>query len=484
MRELQIQKIVSPDTIHYLFGNLNALVDFQRRFLIQLEEIAERAPQEQRFGSLFIQNEEAFKVYEPYCANYYSAQDLVVQETPRLQKLADILNPTYQLPSMLIKPVQRICKYPLLLNELVKSTDKDWPYYQEAQLALEAIKRVTEKVNETQRQHENSKAVQDLKKRLEDWKDLTWDVYGNLLLQDKLTSSTSPGDNNERELHVFLFDKVLLLCKESKGSNLLPKSNTLSINKKKRRGSLVPKMVFHTSTMSIQGSHVKNGVCSLYVGLKSSDVDQVTLRFRNEELLKLWTSTLSKAIQKAVGEIDMFISTRLVSPYSDCDVEGDFETELFDDEEDDYIIQQRMRGGPVKYQPFIRKVGYTQTMSGRPQHNVPGMNLCPLPRSQSNLTMNSSSSSVSTSPPAYHIYYPATPPPSYPSSPTTSAVITDAGKTNNEIIAIDHVLTSFTRSYGRQFESAILLVPTTAKLPRFTFSYRTFQVAISCYRDM
>ena len=119
MRELQIQKIVSPDTIHYLFGNLNALVDFQRRFLIQLEEIAEKSPEEQRIGHLFIQFEDSFSVYEPYCANYYSAQDLVVQETPRLQKLADILNPIYELPSMLIKPVQRICKYPLLLKELL-----------------------------------------------------------------------------------------------------------------------------------------------------------------------------------------------------------------------------------------------------------------------------------------------------------------------------------------------------------------------------
>jgi cell division control protein 24 len=170
MRELHIQKVLPPDTIHYLFGNLNALVDFQRRFLIQLEEIAEKQPEEQRFGALFAQNEEAFSVYEPYCSNYYSAQDLVVQETPKLQKLGHILNPTYQLPSMLIKPIQRICKYPLLQGELIKSTNKDWPHVTEMEEGLEAIKRVTEKVNETQRQHENIQAVEDLKKRVDDWK--------------------------------------------------------------------------------------------------------------------------------------------------------------------------------------------------------------------------------------------------------------------------------------------------------------------------
>lgn len=168
MRELQNHKVLSLDTIHYLFGNLNALVDFQRRFLIMVEDMAEKPAQEQRIGLLFVQMEETFAVYEPYCANYYSAQDLVVQEAPKLQKLADILNPTYELPSFLIKPVQRICKYPLLMGELVKSTNKNWPCFAEMNDGLEAIKRVAEKVNETQRKHENIQAVEDLRRRVDE----------------------------------------------------------------------------------------------------------------------------------------------------------------------------------------------------------------------------------------------------------------------------------------------------------------------------
>jgi len=115
-RELQIQEIVSADTIHLLFANLNQLVDFQRRFLIGVEAIASQSPAEQRFGNLFVQMEENFAVYEPFCANYQSASELVIQETPNLQKLANIVEPTYVLPSLLIKPIQRICKYPLLLQ--------------------------------------------------------------------------------------------------------------------------------------------------------------------------------------------------------------------------------------------------------------------------------------------------------------------------------------------------------------------------------
>lgn len=458
MRELQIQKIVSPDTIHYLFGNLNSLVDFQRRFLIQLEEIAEKSPEEQRIGHLFTQMEESFSVYEPYCANFYSAQDLVVQETPRLQKLAEILNPIYQLPSFLIKPVQRICKYPLLLQELVKSTDKSWAYYNEAQAGVEAIRRVAEKVNETQRQHENVQAVQDLKKRLDDWKELTIDGYGNLMLHEKLTISTNGSETNERELFVFFFEKVLLFCKESKGNNLLAKSNTLSINKKKRRGSLAPKFIVQTSCMTEMNTRCKNGVWCLNVDLKEDEMQQLCLKFRNEEQMKLWLTTLTKAIKKAADTETKMLSMQLSPAYAD--LEDDEEEEFYDDEEDEFdintpmsimtsssITTSRSRSSSFsqqQQQPMIRtnikltqqqlhqqqEAAMKQLNNGRPYHNVPGMNLSPLPRSNSSLTTNSSV--LSTSPPTMNYnYYPASPPPSHPSSPTSSSRVSSTSTSSS-----------------------------------------------------
>ncbi|OAD66085.1 hypothetical protein PHYBLDRAFT_10626, partial [Phycomyces blakesleeanus NRRL 1555(-)] len=291
MRELQSQNIVSSDCVHYLFGNLNSLVDFQRRFLFQLEEIVEKSPEEQRVGYLFTQMEDAFAVYEPYCANYFSAQYLVVQEAPKLQKLADILNPIYELPSILIKPIQRICKYPLLLGQLLKSTSKDWAYYQETEQALEAIRRVADKVNETQRQHENVQAVEELKRRVCDLEDLAIETYGHLLLQDKMIVSINESD---RELHCFLFEKTLLMCKYIKESkNILTKGTTLSI-KKKRRGSLQSKCTIYASR--ILGVHNKStpGLWSLLVEYKEREVEQFSLRFRNEEQLKKWEATFLK----------------------------------------------------------------------------------------------------------------------------------------------------------------------------------------------
>lgn len=262
MREVQAQEILSPDTMHYLFGNLNALVDFQRRFLIQIEDQASCVSKEQRFGSLFIQFEEAFSVYEPFCANFQIAQDLVIQESNKLQKLAHIMSPTYELPSMLIKPIQRVCKYPLLIQQLVKSTPDDWYWSHENKQGLEAIQRVTKKVNETKRLQENTLIVQDLKKRIvDDAGPISVETFGDLLLHEKFTLQRHDTDHS-REMVVFLFQKVILVCKEIKDVN----KNSITIKKKRKEGSLVVRgKIFITRIEHVKGSSSQNGMSVLCI---------------------------------------------------------------------------------------------------------------------------------------------------------------------------------------------------------------------------
>lgn len=72
------------DTIHAIFLNLNHLVDFQRKLLIGIESHAAQPAENQRFGHLFVSMEDAFSCYEPYCANFTAANDLVMQENQAL----------------------------------------------------------------------------------------------------------------------------------------------------------------------------------------------------------------------------------------------------------------------------------------------------------------------------------------------------------------------------------------------------------------
>ncbi|OBZ83502.1 Dynamin-binding protein [Choanephora cucurbitarum] len=57
----------------------------------------------------------------------------------------------WDLESLLIKPVQRILKYPLLIKELIQSTPKQHEDYDQLILALHNIKQIANQINETKR---------------------------------------------------------------------------------------------------------------------------------------------------------------------------------------------------------------------------------------------------------------------------------------------------------------------------------------------
>ncbi|KAJ1557083.1 hypothetical protein HK096_009184, partial [Nowakowskiella sp. JEL0078] len=68
------QNILTKEKGYQIFANLDSILDFQRRFLIQMEACLSLPPDEQRLGYLFLSMEEQFcSYYEPYCGNYETA---------------------------------------------------------------------------------------------------------------------------------------------------------------------------------------------------------------------------------------------------------------------------------------------------------------------------------------------------------------------------------------------------------------------------
>jgi cell division control protein 24 len=114
--------IISGDAVHDIFLNLNALLDFQRRFLIRVEQTNRLPEEDQNWGNLFVLYREAFKVYEPYIANQKKCEEVAMREFSKLKEMDGpaelqqfVENPTV-LSAFLLKPFQRLSKYPLLLR--------------------------------------------------------------------------------------------------------------------------------------------------------------------------------------------------------------------------------------------------------------------------------------------------------------------------------------------------------------------------------
>lgn len=73
------------------------------------------------------------------------------------------------LDGFLLTPIQRICKYPLQLAELLKFTDSSHPDHVPVSNALAAMKEVAELVNERKRRMECLERIAEWQNTIEGW---------------------------------------------------------------------------------------------------------------------------------------------------------------------------------------------------------------------------------------------------------------------------------------------------------------------------
>ncbi|XP_072260974.1 spermatogenesis-associated protein 13 isoform X3 [Pyxicephalus adspersus] len=124
-----------------IFGNIEDVYKFQKAFYKNLEkQYNKEEPHRSEIGACFLENQDGFSVYSEYCNNHPSAclelSNLMKHSKYRhffeacrlLQQMIDIA-----IDGFLLTPVQKICKYPLQLAELLKYTTQDhrdktfWP---------------------------------------------------------------------------------------------------------------------------------------------------------------------------------------------------------------------------------------------------------------------------------------------------------------------------------------------------------------------
>uniref|UniRef100_G1PVJ8 Phosphatidylinositol-3,4,5-trisphosphate dependent Rac exchange factor 1 n=1 Tax=Myotis lucifugus TaxID=59463 RepID=G1PVJ8_MYOLU len=215
------EKGLTEDNVKILFSNIEDILEVHKDFLAALEYCLHPEPQSQHeLGNVFLRFKDKFCVYEEYCSNHEKALRLLVElnkiPTVRAFLLSCMLlggRKTTDIPleGYLLSPIQRICKYPLLLKELAKRTPGKHPDHPAVQSALQAMKTVCSNINETKRQMEKLEALEQLQSHIEGWEgsNLT-DICTQLLLQGTLLK-ISAGNIQERAF--FLFDNLLVYCK-------------------------------------------------------------------------------------------------------------------------------------------------------------------------------------------------------------------------------------------------------------------------------
>ncbi|KAG7473035.1 pleckstrin-likey domain-containing family G member 3 isoform X4 [Solea senegalensis] len=112
------------------------------------------------------------------------------------------------LGSYLLKPVQRILKYHLLLQEIAKHFDPEEEGYEVVEEAIYTMTGVAWYINEMKRKHEHAVRLQEVQSLLLNWKGPDLTTYGELVLEGTFKVHRA---KNERTL--FLFDRMLLITK-------------------------------------------------------------------------------------------------------------------------------------------------------------------------------------------------------------------------------------------------------------------------------
>lgn len=117
-KTLEQRGAISGDVAHSIFLNINSILDFQRRFLIRVETTNSMPQLRQEWGSPFVAYEDSFNAtYQPFIANQRKAALIASQVFDKIQTIQHPVACDYNtLDGFLLKPMQRLVKYPLLLK--------------------------------------------------------------------------------------------------------------------------------------------------------------------------------------------------------------------------------------------------------------------------------------------------------------------------------------------------------------------------------
>ncbi|KAJ0022937.1 hypothetical protein NQD34_015071 [Periophthalmus magnuspinnatus] len=204
-----------------IFSNIEDIYKFQRQFLKDLEKQYNKdQPHLSEIGSCFLLQGEGFSIYSEYC-NTHPAACAELQRLMKsgrykhffeacrlLQQMIDI-----SIAGFLLTPVQKICKYPLQLGELLKYTPKNHSDYSGVSQAYEAMKNVASLINERKRRLESIDTIAHWQVSILHWEgpDIL-ELSSELIHSGEMTLIIRYGKMQQRSF--FLFDHQLVFCKK------------------------------------------------------------------------------------------------------------------------------------------------------------------------------------------------------------------------------------------------------------------------------
>ncbi|XP_057691051.1 triple functional domain protein isoform X1 [Corythoichthys intestinalis] len=257
-----------------VFGNIHQIYDWHKDFF--LGEIEKCLEDPDRLASLFVKQERRFHMYIVYCQNKPKSEHIVSEYIDTyFEELKQRLGHRLQITDLLIKPVQRIMKYQLLLKDLLKVCKKAGMDSSELEKAVEVMcvvpKRCNDMMNVGRLQGFDGKIV----------------AQGRLLLQDTFLVSDQDGGllSRMKERRVFLFEQIVIFSEPIE----------------KKKGFSTPGYLFKNSIkvswLGLEENAEDHCKFTLTSRSSSGNVERYTLHSASPGVSQIWLHQVSQILE-------------------------------------------------------------------------------------------------------------------------------------------------------------------------------------------
>ncbi|XP_070530534.1 triple functional domain protein isoform X5 [Cardiocondyla obscurior] len=253
-----------------IFSNIEEIHQFHSNVFLRELEKYETMPED--VGHCFVVWAPKFDMYVTYCKNKPESNQLLITHSgtwfEELQRKHRVEHP---IAAYLIKPVQRITKYQLLLKDLQACCQEGQGEIKEG---LEVMLNVPKKANDA------------LHLSLLEGCDVSIDALGDVVLQDSFTVwDPKQLIRKGRDRHIFLFELYLLFTKEVKDSA--------------GKVKYVYKNRLLTSELGVT-EHIEGDECkfAVWTGRAPTSDTRVVLRANSMDAKQLWVMRLREVIQE------------------------------------------------------------------------------------------------------------------------------------------------------------------------------------------
>ncbi|CAG0918915.1 unnamed protein product [Notodromas monacha] len=283
-----------------LFGNVEEILEFHSSVFLRELEKYETMPED--VGHCFVTWASKFDMYVKYCKNKPESNGVLVQFAGNFfEEIQAKHGVEHPIAAYLIKPVQRITKYQLLLKDLLSCSEEGRG---ELKDGLDVMLNVPKKANDA------------MHLSMLEGCDMSLDTLGEVYSKQLIRKG--------RERHLFLFDLHLIISKEGRDSY--------------GKSKYTFKQRLMTSDLGLNES-VDGDECkfAIVVGRLASNDQRIVLKAASVEVKQTWLKKLKEVLQEsllnrstpmalgssiATKSVGKFIKSKISKDSKDVSLEG------------------------------------------------------------------------------------------------------------------------------------------------------------------